>query len=75
MSYERGWPALNLKMPDTIPHTEYCSHPKLVKHITGIDPMVKEDETRSWRKFYELTDYDIFWYSNDGPDWKGRTTA
>jgi len=37
MSYERGWNALNLKMPPTIPHTEYCSHPELVKYITGLD--------------------------------------
>jgi len=71
MSYERGWAALNLKMPDTIPHTEYCSHPGLVRHITGIDPNV---DGSAWRKFMEITDYDILWYSNDGPEWKGRLT-
>jgi len=75
MSYERGWAALNLKMPSTIPHTEYCSHPKLVKYITGLDPGDKEKGTEAWRRFYRLTDYDLLWVSNDGPDWKGRTTC
>jgi len=72
MSYERGWAALNLKMPDTIPHTEYCSHPGLVRYITGTDPNV---DGNAWRRFFELTDYDILWYSNDGPEWQGRTTC
>jgi len=71
MSYDRGWAALNLKMPDTIPHTEYCSHPGLVRHLTGTDPSV---DGNAWRRFMEITDYDILWYSNDGPEWKGRLT-
>ncbi|MGQ9630563.1 MAG: uroporphyrinogen decarboxylase family protein [bacterium] len=71
MSYERGWSALNLEMPDTIPHTEYCSHPRLVKHIVGFDP--REDES-AWAKFYEATNYDLLWNTNDGPTWTGRTT-
>jgi len=75
MSYERGWAALNLEMPPTIPHTEYCSHPKLVKHITGLDPKNKNEEREAWRKFYQFTDYDFLWVSNDGPEWKGRTTC
>ena len=74
MSYEHGWKALNLQMTDAIPHTEYCSHPDLVKHITGLDPRKKEEENEAWRKFYLLTDYDFLWMSNDGPEWKGRVT-
>jgi hypothetical protein len=72
MSYERGWRALHLDMPETIPHTEYCSHPQLVKRITGIDP--REDGS-AWGKFFEMTHYDLLWITNDGPGWKGRTTS
>ncbi|GAH04234.1 unnamed protein product, partial [marine sediment metagenome] len=75
MSYERGWQAINLQMPDTIPHTEYCSHPDLVEFITEIDPRIKENEKLAWQKFYEMTDYDLLWFTNDGPEWKGRTTS
>lgn len=71
MSYERGWKALNLEMPDTIPHTEYCSHPQLVKRIAGIDP---REDGRAWGRFYEILNYDLIWNSNDGPGWQGRTT-
>ncbi len=72
MSYERGWQALHLNMPDTIPHTEYCSHPRLVKAVTGMDP--REDRS-AWQKFYEMTDYDLLWHTDDGPPWPGRTTS
>ncbi len=71
MSYERGWKALHLEMPDTIPHTEYCSHPKLVEAVTGIDP---REDGRGWQKFFEMTNYDFLWSANDGPPWEGRTT-
>jgi hypothetical protein len=72
MSYERGWRALLLDMPDTIPHTEYCSHPLLVKRVTGIDP--REDGS-AWARFFEMTDYDLLWVTHDGPKWRGRTTS
>ncbi len=72
MSYERGWEALNLNMPDSIPHTEYCSHPALVKEITGTDP---RKDNSAWREFYKQTGYDFLWFTNDGPLWKGRTTS
>jgi hypothetical protein len=71
MSYERGWQALHLQMPDTIPHTEYCSNPKLIKAVTGCDP--REDET-AWDAFYKLTNYDLLWNTHDGPGWQGRVT-
>ena len=38
MSYERGWAAINLEMPDQIPHTEYISHRRFIQKVTGIDP-------------------------------------
>jgi uroporphyrinogen-III decarboxylase len=71
MSYQRGWDALHLHMPDTIPHTEYCSHPRLVKAVTGLDP---REEPSAWRRFYEATQYDLLWSTDDGPGWTGRTT-
>lgn len=75
MSYERGWDALNLRMPATIPHTEYCSHPELVQAITGLDPRVKKQSDAAWRVFYQMTDYDLLWFNNDGPEWQGRVTS
>ena len=39
MSYQDGWAALNLEMPERIPHTEYSAdmHWDLIKAVTGID--------------------------------------
>ena len=39
MSYEDGWAALNLEMPQRIPRTEYSveMHWDLIKAVTGID--------------------------------------
>ena len=71
MSYERGWRALHLDMPETIPHVEYCSHPRLVRAVTGLDP---RDDPAAWARFYEATDYDLLWRTNDGPEWAGRVT-
>lgn len=71
MSYEIGWKALNLDMPPRVGHTEYCSHPLLVKAVTGTDP--REDPS-AWRRFYDAVGYDLIWNSNDGPGWIGRTT-
>ncbi len=71
MSYERGWEALNLRMPETIPHTEYCSHPLLVERITGLDP---REDPGAWRAFYDATHFDFLWSTDDGPGWTGRVT-
>ena len=38
MSYTIGMQAINLEMPWRVGHTEYCSHPLLVKAVTGRDP-------------------------------------
>lgn len=72
MSYDRGMAALRLEMPDTMPHTEYCSHPQLVKTVTGADP---REDPGAWLRFYEATDYDLLWNTHDGPGWQGRTTS
>jgi len=72
MSYERGIQALRLQMPDRIPHTEYCSHPKLVEAVVGADPRT---DPSAWLRFYERTNYDLLWHTNDGPAWQGRTTS
>jgi len=71
MSYERGWKALNLEPTDRIPHTEYCSNPSLVEHVTGIDARSDETKGKAMREFMRLWDYDICWYC-DTPQLKGR---
>lgn len=72
MSYDIGWSAINLEMPERVGHTEYCSHPLLVKAVTGVDP--REDGS-AWRKFYDAVGYDFIWSGNDGPEWTGRRTS
>ena len=77
MSYQRGMAALQLEMPDRIPHTEYVSHYELVRHLTGLDPAEPQEREEAWRRFYLAADYDFLWNSNDGPvPWeeRGRTT-
>lgn len=71
MSYQRGWQAVNLEMPESVARTEYCSHPKLVKSITGVDP---REDGGAWRLFYDAVGYDLIWWCNDGPRWTGRQT-
>ncbi len=61
MPYERGLAAIRLEMPDTIPHTEYVSHPKLVKHVTGIDPDEPGKGGEAGREFYRKLHYDLVW--------------
>lgn len=61
MSYERGWQALNLQMPDKIPHTEYCSHPEWVKRLTGLDPRIPEQAGAAWLALIREWDYDLRW--------------
>lgn len=72
MSYEIGWQAMNLQMPERVGHTEYCSHPLLVKVVTGQDP---REDAAAWLRFYDAVGYDFVWTCNDGPAWSGRTTS
>lgn len=71
MSYEIGMQAIRLEMPERVAHTEYCSHPLLVKAVTGRDP--RQDPT-AWSDFYRSAGYDLHWVTNDGPGWEGRQT-
>ena len=47
MSYQDGWAAINLEMPDRIPRTEYSAetHWRLVEQVTGIR-ITKESMSR-----------------------------
>lgn len=72
MSYSIGRQAINLEMPERVAHTEYCSHPLLVREVTGRDP--REDPS-AWRNFYDAIEMDIVWFTNDGPPAKGRRTS
>lgn len=62
MSFERGRQAIQLQAPDLIPHTQYCSHPEYMSHITGL-PL---DHPDLGRKAMEVMDYDFVW-NTDGP--------
>ncbi|MCD6360125.1 MAG: hypothetical protein J7M38_04610 [Armatimonadetes bacterium] len=61
MSYERGMQALNLQMPDRIPHTEYVSNPEWVKRLTGLDPRVPEQAGEAYLALVREWDYDLRW--------------
>jgi hypothetical protein len=73
MSYQDGWAALNLEMPQRIPRTEYSAemHWDLVQAVTGIpvgadSPASVKDAssvafTRAWN-------YDFFWSTLIGRD-------
>ena len=71
MSYEIGMQTINLQMPERVGHTEYCSHPLLIKEVTGIDP---REDGGAWRRFYDAIGMDFIWNTNDGPEWTGRQT-
>jgi len=66
MSYQDGWSAFNLEMPDKVPRTEYSAdfHYDLIKKVTGID--VNSKSERSFRKkagveFMKAWDYGFVW--------------
>ena len=73
MSYERGWQALNLEMPDQIPHTEYLSHPGWVKKLTGIDPREEGRAADAFWMAVRAWDYDFLWF-NMAPPGEPRMT-
>ena len=87
MSYERALAALRLEMPEAIPHCEYVSNRNLIFEMTGLDIDAKsgkkitvmgeeyfEEVHLAFKKFYEMTDQDFFWHSEELP-LKGRTTS
>lgn len=66
MSYENGWSAINLEMPDKIPRTEYSAdfHWDLVQKVTGIPVSSSSSEEiriKASRKFIKEWDYGFFW--------------
>ena len=67
MSYERGMQAIRLQMPDRVPETEYVSHPKLVRAVTGIDPNDPDRGGEAGREFYRILDFDITWRTDSPP--------
>ena len=68
MSYQRGMQAINLEMPDRIPHTEYLSHRQYIIKITGIDPEDKASGGKAGPALAKALDYDFIW-SVYGRNW------
>jgi len=68
MSYERGWQALHLEMPDKIPHTEYCSNPEWIKRLTGLDPRIPEQAAAATFGLIREWDYDLRWMTMGLPN-------
>jgi len=66
MSYERGYAALNLQMPDIIPRTEYSaeSHWELIKAVTGLfidEGSSGADILKAQKAFRKEWEYDFRW--------------
>ena len=66
MSYQDGWAAINLEMPDRVPRTEYSaeSHWDLVKAVTGIDVSYNSSEeirNNAYTAFIKQWNYDFIW--------------
>jgi len=68
MSYQRGWQAIHLEMPDRIPHTEYISHRHFIKKVTGYDPENPAEGHLAGPALARALDFDFIW-SNYGRDW------
>ena len=67
MSFERGWQAIHLQMPDRIPHTEYLFHRPFIKQVTGYDFEDPGEEQQALSAIAKALDYDFIWstYSRD----------
>ncbi len=68
MSYERGWQALNLHMPDRIPHTEYVSNPDWVRRLTGLDPHDPDQAGEASLALVREWDFDLRWFTMAPPN-------
>ena len=66
--YHRGWQALNLEMPDKIPHTEYISHRPFVMKLTGLDPDDPAQGAEAGRRMVRLLDFDLMWINYAPPN-------
>ena len=67
MSYDTGWAALNLQMPDRIPRTEYSLaeyHFPLIERITGLkvsDQSTGSEKLAARRAMREAWTFDLSW--------------
>ena len=63
MSYDRGWQAIHLEMPDRIPHTEYIFHRQFTIQATGLDPESSDpaERERAMARLAKVLDYDLVW--------------
>ena len=61
MSYERGWQAIHLEMPDRIPHTEYLFHRPFIKKVTGYDSEDPSEADKALSAIAKALDYDFIW--------------
>lgn len=66
MSFEDGWAAINLEMPDRVPRAEYSAttHWELIKAVTGIDVGVEsspEDKERAGLALMKAWNFDFWW--------------
>ena len=68
MSYDRGWRAIHLDMPEQIPHTEYISHRQFIMKVTGFDPENPDEGGKAGPALAKALDFDFIW-SNYGRDW------
>jgi hypothetical protein len=66
MSFEDGWAAIHLEMPERIPHTEYSieSHWDLIRVVTGLNVGVSSPEAvrkAAGIAFQKAWNFDFFW--------------
>ena len=66
MSFQDGWSAINLDMPNRVPRTEYSAdeHWELVKAATGMDVCAESPDylkIQAKRAFHQTWNYDIMW--------------
>ncbi|MHB0997855.1 MAG: uroporphyrinogen decarboxylase family protein [Armatimonadota bacterium] len=66
MSFDDGWAAINLDMPDRVPRTEYSvsSHWDLVRVVTGIDVSITSDNQVKFdaeKAFIKAWNFDFWW--------------
>jgi uroporphyrinogen-III decarboxylase len=66
MSYQDGWDALNLRMPQRVPRTEYSleSHWEVIRQVTGINVTSQSDnetKRKGSRALIKAFNYDFIW--------------
>ncbi|HDP35622.1 MAG TPA: hypothetical protein ENN29_10995 [Candidatus Hydrogenedentes bacterium] len=59
MSYERGWQAINLDMPDKIPQVEFVDNDVFILRKTGIDTRHPEQRYLAWPEITRVMDFDF----------------